>query len=158
MRRILVLAIIAIAVACAAQRTTRRGLHAKTDSKESEAPAIKPVYDTIVAPGTDLIEVKGYDKPLRSRRETFFVTNNADKSVEGMAITITYFDRSRRQLHQRPANIRIDIPAGETRQAVLKSWDTQQAFYHINSPVPSRAQQATPYEVKITVDTIFFTR
>ena len=135
-----------LVIAANAQTTTRRGLRPLT--KQTVTTAVSQA-DTVAA---------GYDKPLRSRRETFFVTNNADKSVEGMAITITYFDRSRRQLHQRPANIRIDIPAGETRQAVLKSWDTQQAFYHINSPVPSRAQQATPYEVKITVDTIFFTR
>ncbi len=150
-----------LVIAANAQTTTRRGLRPLTKqvvtATTSQADTVATT-DTLVAPQAHTVDIAGYDKPLRSRRETFFVTNNADKSVEGLAITITYFDRSRRQLHQRPANIKVDIPAGETRQAVLKSWDTQLAFYHINSPVPSRAQQATPYEVKITVDTIFFTR
>ena len=114
--------------------------------------------DTVVSPKAHTIDINGYDKPLRSRRETFFATNNSKRTTEAIAVTITYFDKSHRQLHERKASLPLVIPAGETRRASLKSWDSELSFYYIRSSVPSRAEQATPYEVKITVDTIFFAR
>jgi len=143
-----------------AQDTTRRGLRAKKADKElAAAPAVTASFtDTIVMPKAHTLDISGYDKPLRSRRETFFASNNADASVEAISFTVTYFDRSNRQLHKRAERIDISIPAGETRQVSFKSWDTQLAFYYINSPVPARAQQATPYEVKISIDTLFVNR
>ena len=73
-------------------------------------------------------------------------------------MTITYFDSKNRQLHKRSAHLPLQIPAGETRQASLKSWDEQQSFYYEQSSVPARVDVATPYSVKIAVDTIFFAR
>ena len=57
----------------------------------------------------------------------------------------------RKRMH----NVDAPIPAGETRQIGLRSWDTQQAFYYERSAVPARTEQATPYRVSIAVDTVF---
>lgn len=114
------------------------------------------VYDTLAAPDASAVSVNGYDKPLRSRRETFFTTNNTDRNLARIAFTIRYFDARQRQLHQTKHNIPADIPAGETRQISVPSWDHQFNFYYIRSTIPQRAQQATPYDVRISIDTLFF--
>lgn len=160
MKILVILSFIISALALQAQDTTRRGLRAKkADAEKAEAVVAAPAYtDTIVTPKPHTVDISGYDKPLRSRRETFFASNNADMHVSAMAFTITYLDRSDRQLHQRAERIDVAIPAGETRQVSFKSWDPQLAFYYIKSPVPDRARQATPYEIKISVDTLFFNR
>ena len=58
-------------------------------------------------------------------------------------------------LHRRQISVPCDIPAGETRNLSIQSWDKQQSFYFVRSTVPSRTDQATPYDVTISVDTIF---
>lgn len=161
MKPILLLLTIAVAaLTVTAQKTTRGGLQVKSSPVEaaSEAMPKSAAVDTIVNPAPHQLDINGYDKPLRSRRETFFVTNNTKQATEGVAVTITYFDSKNRQLHKRSARLPLQIPAGETRQASLKSWDEQQSFYYNQSSVPARADVATPYSVKIAVDTIFFTR
>lgn len=147
-----------LALATTAQNTTRRGLKPAAAPSATAAAQQTASIDTVVSPEPHTIDINGYDKPLRSRRETFFATNNSKRPTKAIAVTITYFDKSRRQLHERKASLPLVIPAGETRQASLKSWDQQLSFYYIQSSVPARADQATPYEVKITVDTIFFAR
>lgn len=147
-----------LALATTAQNTTRRGLKPAAEPSAMAADKKATLTDTVVSPEAHTIDINGYDKPLRSRRETFFATNNSKRTTEAIAVTITYFDKSHRQLHERKASLPLVIPAGETRQASLKSWDSQLSFYYIRSSVPARAEQATPYEVKITVDTIFFAR
>lgn len=54
-----------------AQRTTRNKLR---PAAVMTAPAVSEdsvVYDTIAAPEPHTLDINGYDKPLRSRRETF---------------------------------------------------------------------------------------
>ncbi len=161
MKPILLLLTIAVAaLTVTAQKTTRAGLHAKSSLAEASSTAIPETaeVDTVVNPAHHQLDINGYDKPLRSRRETFFVTNNTKQATKGVAVTITYFDSKNRQLHKRSAHLPLQIPAGETRQASLKSWDEQQSFYYEQSSVPARVDVATPYSVKIAVDTIFFAR
>ncbi|MBO4941887.1 MAG: hypothetical protein J6C95_00475 [Muribaculaceae bacterium] len=161
MRILIILSFILLpALVLQAQDTTRRGLRAKkTDTEQTREEVAAPAHtDTLVTPKPHTLDISGYDKPLRSRRETFFASNNCDMQVSAMTFTITYTDRSARQLHKRSEHIDVAIPAGETRQVSFKSWDSQFAFYYIKSPVPERARQATPYEVKISVDTLFFNR
>lgn len=146
-----------MALTAYAQTTTRHGLKPKSDAVEAAATA-SALIDTVANPAAHTVDINGYDKPLRSRRETFFVTNNGDRPTSSLAVTITYYDSSRRQLHSRHASLPLVIPVGETRQASLKSWDEQLSFYYLRSAVPSRAEQATPYDVKISVDTIFYAR
>ena len=147
------LAFTLVAPMLVAQRTTRANLRpAQPQTAESsEAPA---PY-ALVTPGVETLRVSGYDKPLRSRRETFFVTNHAESEAVRLALTIEYLDASGRQLHKRSAAVDCEIPAGETRNLSLPSWDKQQSFYYTHSTVPTRTEQATPYDVRISVDTLY---
>lgn len=147
------LLIFSAATAAYADRSTRRNLHPQS-TEDTTPPAA--VYDTLAAPDASAVSVNGYDKPLRSRRETFFTTNNTDRNLARIAFTIRYFDARQRQFHQTKHNIPADIPAGETRQISVPSWDPQFNFYYIRSTIPQRAQQATPYDVRIKVDTLLF--
>lgn len=154
MKKAFYLLILALSLTAMAQNTTRRNLQPAPGA--TSAPTSAAVsYDTIVGPRAHLLDLNGYDKPLRSRRETFFATNNAQAPVAAIAFTINYFDQQRRMLHSASQRVNVDIPAGETRQVSLKSWDEQQSFYYVHSAVPTRAGQATPYDITITVDTIF---
>lgn len=154
MRYFILLAAIAIAICGTAQRTTRSGLRPKAHAAESAA-AVTLVYDTIVSPGSDIIDVKGYDKPLRSRRETFFATNNGSVPVRRMAFTISYYDIDRHLLHRASHNVEADIPAGEQRMVGVRSWDVQQAFYYTRTTVDHKSSKASPYDVEIHIDTLF---
>lgn len=142
-------------LAAGAQNTNRGKLRPLPEPSAREVAEPAVAYDTIASPKAHLVDLNGYDKPLRSRRETFFATNNGPVPVAGLALTLTYFDSSNRMLHKVPARVNVDIPSGETRQVSLKSWDTQQAFYYVRSAVPARTSQATPFDVTISVDTIF---
>lgn len=148
----------AVVIGAGAQRTLRGKLRA-AEHMDSPADTVRTSLDTvIVAPGGHLLDINGYDKPLRSRRETFFATNNSDRAVAAIAFTITYLDGSNRQLHAASHHSATSIPARETRQLSLRSWDVQNAFYYRRSTVPQRADQATPYDVRISVDTVFYVR
>lgn len=124
MKRILILTLLAMAlIPMAGQRTSRRGLKAAVQEPQATAnTAALAATDTLVAPAPHTVDINGYDKPLRSRRESFFATNNSSRTVERMAITINYYDAKRRQLHQASRNVAADIPAGETRQISFPSW------------------------------------
>lgn len=99
--------------------------------------------------------VSGYDKALRSRRESFFVSNKlgGEDAIVWLEFTIGYYDMSGRELNSRRASLHCDIPAGATRNLTIPTWDTQQAFYYYRSQRPRRSV-ATPYNVKFTIDRI----
>lgn len=152
LKRICILLFIVGAVAVVAQNTTRRNLtKASVEANDNKIM----VCDTIVSPALHDVDINGYDKPLRSRRETFFATNNTQDRILSVAFTIKYYDMSGRQLHQQSRNVKADIPSKETRQISFKSWDAQQSFYYRHSTVPTRTDKATPYDISISVDTIF---
>lgn len=157
MRSLIVIAAIVAAMVCAAQRTTRQQLHPRAEAATATAE-VKPPYDTVVAPGADRVEVKGYDKPLRSRRETFFATNTGDMPVRRIAFTISYYDLDKHLMHRASHNVEADIPAGETRMVGVRSWDVQQAFYYTRTQVGAKNPKGTPYDVEIAVDTLFVGR
>lgn len=144
--------VLATAITAAAQTTTRQRLRT---AQPAAASATITAVDTIARPEPHIVDVNGYDKPLRSRRETFFVTNNSRRDLRGLAFTITYYDSARRMLHSASHNVGADIPAGETRQMSIPSWDKQFNFYYRRSATSQRAEQATPYDVSIKVDTLF---
>ncbi|MDE6467479.1 MAG: FxLYD domain-containing protein [Muribaculaceae bacterium] len=156
MNRKLSLSLIALAamgVAVQAQRTTRGGLVPRQPSQTVSSQSV--ATDTIAAPEPHTVDINGYDKPLRSRREVFFATNNSSRGIEALAFTINYYDTKNRQLHKASHNVNVDIPAGETRQVSVRSWDSQCNFYYIHSAVPQRVEKATAYRVTIAVDTLF---
>ncbi len=124
-----------------AEQTTRKRLKAKPI--EHEIVSIE--YDSITPDSTKVI-IAGYDKPLTSRRESFFVTNYYDKEIKALEITLNYYDLSGHQLHSETKTIDCNIPTGETRLLYIPSWDKQFSFYYYQSSRPRR--QATPFMVK----------
>lgn len=143
----------AVSVAAVAPvRTTRRHLRAKVEMADSVPHA---VADTIVSPAVTHVVVSGYDKALRSRKESFFVTNRLDVAgtIVKVDLTIGYYDMKGRELTSRRASVDCDIPPGSTRNMTIPAWDTQQSFYYHRSQRPRRAV-ATPYNVKFTIDRV----
>lgn len=154
MKKILILIAVLATATVFAQRTTRPKLTAASNGSTSLSGTTAQPYS--LNPDVDSFRIAGYDKPLRSRRETFFASNYTSGTVGKVAVTITYLDENGRMLHSRQIAIPCEIPTEETRNLSIPSWDEQQSFYYIRSTVPTRVAQATPYDVTIAVDTIWF--
>lgn len=142
---------VAITVACclhlSAERTTRRGLKVNAEKIGSQ----KCLYDTLTADSVvRQIVLSGFDKPLRSNRETFFVINHTDCRIISLTVEFSYLTLDGRMLHSRIVRVGCDVPAGETRQVSCRSWDLQQSFYYSLSQRPRRSA-GTPFEVKSRV-------
>lgn len=138
-------------------QNTRRRVRAAVEYDKPESVA-DVALDTIVSPTAQQIEVSGYDKPLRSRRETLFATNSTTTDICGVALTITYYDSSQRMLHRTTHHLDTQIPPQQTRQLSFPSWDRQFSFYYSHSAEPKRTPSAQPYDISITLDTIFVAR
>lgn len=109
--------------------------------------------DTLRHPSRDSIQASGYDKPLRTNRETLLITNATSRPLTGLALTLTYTDLQGRQLHQRTDTLHTDIPSGHTRMLRLATWDTQQSYYYHRSRRP-RTANVTPYDITCHIDFI----
>ncbi len=97
-------------------------------------------------------DIAGYDKPLKSRRETMLVTNRTDRDVDSLYLTIDYRDLKGRQLHHRSLWTPGDIPAGETRMIEVRAWDVQGSYVYRHSATPRSLH--TPYDVTVTIDSV----
>lgn len=145
MKRLFWILLASIAIVCAADNTLRR--HTRVDlAPDANADTI--TCDTVVATAGQ-ITVSGYDKPLRSYGESFFVTNATRQRLSAVILDIQYLDLQGRQLHNRRATVAADIPAGETRRVDISSWDKRQTFYYHLGPKP-RTRGVTPFAVRIT--------
>lgn len=91
------------------------------------------------------IAFSGYDKAQQSASESFFITNNTDRTMSGVTMYIEYLMPDGRQLHKRFIRLTCNIPPGETRLADIPTWDKQKTFYYEKS-TPSR-HGGTPYTV-----------
>lgn len=134
---------------------TKKGYRFKVDSSRSEESDEYVKGSFMVASQCpdcnhgyrlDQVTFSGFDKPRNSSTETFFITNNTDKTLTGVNIYIDYRTPDGRQLHKRFYPLRCNIPPGETRQAQLKSWDIQHTFVYVKSMDTGR-KQGTPFEV-----------
>lgn len=114
----------------------------------SEIPA-----DTLFNPSRDSIQVSGYDKPLRTSRETLLVTNATSRPLEGLCVTLSYLDMQGRRLHERTDTLRTSIPSGDTRLVHLSTWDTQHSYYYHRGQKP-RTANVTPYDVHCKINFI----
>ena len=137
---------------------TLRGKRLTLSSSSRDAIAgikISPVTppDTLRNPSRDSIQASGYDKPLRTNRETLLITNATARRLSGLALTLTYTDLQGRQLHRRTDTLHTDIPSGHTRMLRLATWDTQQSYYYHRSRCP-RTANVTPYDVTCHIDFI----
>lgn len=135
------------------QSSIRKGL--KADKGALVATRDSGLLDTVAASGTE-VRFSGYEKTLRSTRETVFLTNLSGRELDRVIFHITYFDAQGRQLHKVRKNLYAGIPPGETRRLDFPTWDRQFAFYYIRSPRPRVS--AIPYNVSISPDTLIFAR
>lgn len=150
MKRVLFILTV-VAAACTlvcAQNTMRRGL--KLRGQEATNTAVSVACDTVSAP--TFVAVSGYDKPLRSRRESVFVANSdTARTLHSVELEITYTDMQNHMLHRRTKWVTANAAPGERRLLTFPSWDVQCVFYyHQNQPYRPRTQ-ATPYKVSIRV-------
>lgn len=145
MKRLFWILLASIAIVCAADNTLRRNTRVDI---APVAGADTIASDTVVATAGQ-ITVSGYDKPLRSYGESFFVTNATRQRLSAVILDIQYLDLQERQLHNRRATVAADIPAGETRRVDISSWDKRQTFYYHLGPKP-RTRGVTPFAVRIT--------
>ncbi len=125
------------------QRTTRKKL--KPAKQEQVCKA-----DTLMCKSDDEITLSGFDKLLKSAKETFFATNNTNHDITGIEIEITYTDMSGRMLHKRKCFVETDIPSGETRHITISTWDAQRTFYYYRSSTQKHSN-GTPFRVKCKV-------
>lgn len=148
MKRTLLITIILCAFASALaqrQNTTRPRLQ----PIPAEAAV---VFDTI--PADSLVVLSGYEKALRSARESLLITNLRTDTIAGIGIAIEYLDAQGRQLHKRSVTITAEVPPSETRMAAFQSWDKQKVWYYILSAPARPSAPATPYSVNISIDYI----
>lgn len=158
MRIIILLVAMAAVLAAASQKTsTRTPARLKPLPVASSAQSDSCLTDTIVpaASPTEQIPVKfyGYDKKLRSTKETFFISNtDSFATVTRACVTLEYFDAQGRLLHSRPRRIDLELEPGKTEVIDIPSWDRQQSFYYRDSQRPRVS--AVPYDIRINVDTL----
>ncbi len=110
--------------------------------------------DVAEGAASDRVKVASYDKPLRSLRETFFVTNNsATDTLTVIRLSLTYFavaDSS--MLHSRRASVSCYIPPLQTRQLYLIAWDRQYTYYSENTRIRPSGTRAVPYCADIRIE------
>ncbi len=142
MRAVFLAVALLVLFSVGAEKSTRQRLKVKPVVESLRA---QPVNADTILPDTTKVVVAGYDKPLMSRKESFFVTNGYDSAITLIVIEFNYADMSNRQLHTSTHKVNCYIPAGETRQIYVSSWDKQLSFYYYQSHKPRR--QSTPYKV-----------
>ncbi|MCH5247863.1 MAG: hypothetical protein J1E99_06860 [Muribaculaceae bacterium] len=148
--RIIILAILILTgiMDSVAQKTTRKGLK----RLQTEVVAEETVeLDTIRYPG-DNLSLSGYEKPLRSRKETLHVTNNLPFDIVELQFNIIYVDYKGEELHSRKVKLIQNLPAFATQLVSFPTWDIQNRFYYRNGPVPK--SDAYPYDIMMSVDWI----
>ena len=94
------------------QNSTRHGLKA---IPRQTAQVSAASLDTITGDGI-AVDFYGYEKTLRSTRETVFVTNRSSRPTAALRFTINYYDAQGRLLHSRKVRAAAEIPPGETRR------------------------------------------
>lgn len=149
---ILLAAIILSTPAWGRRRTNTTSSRLVRDVPPTTAADADSTLRVVNNPSPDEVAISGYDKQLRSRRESFFVTNamGAD-TLHSITVDIVYTDMAGRQLHSRQGvEVATHLPPGETRLYHISSWDRQCSFYYRLSNAPKRAA-ATPYDVRFTV-------
>lgn len=120
--------------------------------RQPRLPAkVEVVNDTIDAPSRDSLALAGFEKPLRSVRESLFVTNRSARPVTALEIEVSYYDMHGNLLHRLERTVDVALPSGETRRIEFPSFDRQQLFYYHRSPLPRGAVKATPFDVKVRV-------
>ena len=122
-----------------ARRTTRSKL------KTPEA-TVSMKGGIAVNPG--MLTVDRYDKPLRSRYETMFVTNHTDSVITAVRIRLQYISMEGDTIHEAVRTVNYTLPPKATRRLTFSSWDKQLTMYYHLTDKPSRLK-GTPYKINI---------
>ncbi|MDE7025215.1 MAG: hypothetical protein K2O88_04960 [Paramuribaculum sp.] len=136
---VILLMVLCFGVDLWSRRTTRRSL---------KAPETSIAVSGMIPVGVGMISVGKYDKPLRSRYETVFVTNHTDSTVTALRLRLQYISQGD-TIHQTERILRCNLPARSTRRLTFSSWDKQFTLYYHLTDKPSRLH-GTPYDVCIT--------
>lgn len=142
---------LAVALSAAAQNYRRPTPSQSNHHAADAAQSVQIQCDTVANPAVDSVVVTGFDKQLRSKRETMFVSNHTARPITSITLRIDYFDMAGRQLHSATHSTSVDLPPGQTRQIEVPAFDRTDRFYYHLSPAPTRAQQATPFTVTVYV-------
>lgn len=150
MRKFVIIAMLFLTLGAAAQNLRRPTPRTVRRAAPVSATVGLP-RDTVAFPAADSVSVAGFEKPLRAMKETMFVTNNSAEPIADVGLDIVYTDIKGRMLHRAAHFLEVSIPPGETRRVEIPSFDSSGLFYYRLSPVPARATNATPFDVKVTV-------
>ncbi|MDD6139818.1 MAG: hypothetical protein PUB61_00210, partial [Bacteroidales bacterium] len=80
----------------------------------------------------------------------FYVSNGTPFRLSRVVVKMVYTNESGEMLHEQTYDIECDIPAGETRQLSVRSFDTQHTHYYYKSRKPRRS--AIPYKVEYSLE------
>lgn len=139
----------AVNTAMAGRVTTRLKAPSRTTLESENRLRTYPEHKTDFEEVVENVTFIAYDKKASSDKETFFVDNGSDKSLDSIELEITYYTPDGRQIHKRTVFLNQSFPAKESRKVDIKSWDTQRSFHYINS-VPSTKGSA-PYTVRFKI-------
>lgn len=150
-KQLLPIILIASMQFAAADRVVTTRKHLKADPGR---PTIQPEDTTAVTHTHTIGKLRycGYEKTLRATKETIFIENLTDSTINAISFTIEYIDSSGRKIHQRSLRHASLIPPRQTRRIDIPSWDTQKSYYYLKGDAPRKT--ATPYDIIITTDTI----
>ena len=161
MKHLLYILLLAVgcSMAATADDTTRKGpLRPRISKAMAESADTLRIDGNAIAP--DSLSIASYDKPLRSLRETFFVTNRyATLTLTSVTLRLTYrrhADSS--MLHSRTVVIPATVPPGETRQLYTGSWDRQYNYFYHATRIRPRSAKAVAYDVDIQMLGAMFQR
>ncbi|MBQ7690844.1 MAG: hypothetical protein IJT30_06630 [Muribaculaceae bacterium] len=148
MKRVLALSLLALVVLCAAfarTRTTQPNL--RTAAILIEPIPLTHAADSAAVAAVDqyAITLRGFNKRLRDSKETFLVTNNTDRRISALRITLRYSTLDGSMIHERTVTIPVMINPHQTQLAEVKTFDTQHQFYYYAGPTPKKS--ATPFQV-----------
>lgn len=152
MRKTLILMLLAACVAAMSGRT-RFSKPTRPPKPDATVSAVGAA-DTLWQPRADAVGAYGFEKTLRSARESLYVTNNGPDSIVAIGFDVTYFDTAGRMIHRASHHLNPVIPGGETRLLEFPSFDRQGLYYYRLSPAPTRASRATPFDVAVKVNYI----
>lgn len=97
-----------------------------------------------------MVTFSGYDKEAPANVESFFITNNTDRILKSLNLTIYYRTLDGRLLHSRRVTIEPNAEPAATVRTDIKTWDLQHTFYYHRGNRPRK--KATPYEVTFHVE------
>lgn len=115
--------------------------------------------DSLIDPskyGFSQLRFFGFDKRPRSSKESFFITNNTDRTLLGIELSVQYLAIEGEELTARTLRIVCNVPSGATRKIDLDSWDRQQSFHYVKSK--RGKADTTPFQIRFTPHRFYLQR